>query len=82
MTDPRPATAVVLNVTVDNPNGAGYFTLYADGTPQPPTSDLNFAPGALLSNLVVVRVGSDGKLDLYNLIGSPNAVVDVLGYFN
>jgi prepilin-type processing-associated H-X9-DG protein len=82
MTDAAPATAVVLNVTVADPQAAGFFTLYASGSTQPQTSDVNFPAGALLSNLVVVRLGADGKVAIYNLIGSATAVVDVLGYIN
>ena len=73
---------VVLNVTIVNPTAAGFLTVYADQSAPPPTSDLNFPAGALLSNLVVAQVGSDGKIAIYNLTGSSHVVVDVLGYYN
>ena len=75
-------SAVVLNVTIVNPTAAGFLTVYADQSAPPPTSDLNFPAGALLSNLVVAQVGSDGKIAIYNLTGSSHVVVDVLGYYN
>ena len=75
-------SAVVLNVTIVNPTAAGFLTVYADQSAPPPTSDLNFPAGALLSNLVVAQVGSDGKIAIYNLTGASHVVVDVLGYYN
>src|SRR5205823_2654869 len=66
MSDAAPPTAVVLNVTVVSPQAAGFFTLYASGTAQPQTSDVNFPAGALLSNLVIVKLGADGNVAIYN----------------
>jgi hypothetical protein len=75
-------SAVVLNVTVAGSTGAGYITAYPDGTTRPTASNLNFVPGQLVPNLVVVPVGPGGVVDLYN--GSPGAtqlVADVAGYY-
>jgi hypothetical protein len=33
------------------------------------------------SNLVVVGVGTSGKIDLYNANGSTHLVADVVGYY-
>jgi GH25 family lysozyme M1 (1,4-beta-N-acetylmuramidase) len=74
--------AVALNVTVTRPAAAGYVTVYADGSPRPDTSNLNFAPGETVPNLVVVPVGSDGKVDIYNAApGSVQVIADVAGWF-
>ena len=32
-------------------------------------------------NLVVVQLGSNGKIDLYNHAGSSDVIVDVMGWF-
>jgi hypothetical protein len=74
--------AVVLNVTVAGSTGAGYITAYADGTDRPTASNLNFVPGQLVPNLVVVPVGDGGRVDLYNSPGGATQLVaDVAGYY-
>jgi hypothetical protein len=30
---------------------------------------------------VVVKIGTDGKVNLYNLAGTTDAVLDVVGYY-
>jgi hypothetical protein len=57
--------AVVPNVTVTEPAGTGWLTLYPTGAAQPNASDLNFAPGETRPNLVVVQVGTDRRVRLF-----------------
>src|SRR5205823_4736658 len=52
--------AVVLNVTVSQPQTAGYLTVYPDQTARPPTSNLNFGAGQTVANLVVATLGANG----------------------
>jgi len=79
-----PATgvsAVVVNVTVADPTSAGFITVWPSGMSRQVTSNLNFQAGQNIPNLVVVPVGADGKIQLYN--GSPGTVqliADVTGY--
>jgi subtilase family serine protease len=75
-------TAVVLNVTVTANAAGGFATVYPDGAAVPPTSNLNWANGQTVPNLVVVPVGADGKVDIVN--GSASTVQfvgDLAGYF-
>jgi hypothetical protein len=81
MTAAVPPTAVVLNVTVTSPTSGGYLTAWPDGSSQPLASDLDFAKGQTRANLVVVKVGADGKVDLFNLAGSTDVVVDIVGWY-
>ena len=81
MTAAIPPTAVVLNVTVTNPTAEGYLTVWPDGNGQPLASDLNFGRGQTRANLVVVKVGADGKVDLFSLAGSTDVVIDVVGWY-
>jgi hypothetical protein len=74
-------TAVVLNVTVTNPTSDGYLTVWPDGALRPLASDLNFGKGQTRANLVVVKVGADGKVDLFNLAGSTDVVIDLVGWY-
>ncbi|MGH3417703.1 MAG: PKD domain-containing protein, partial [Actinocrinis sp.] len=74
--------AVALNVTVTGTVGAGFISAYPDGTTRPVTSNLNFTTGQTVPNMVIVPVGADGKVDLYNSASSVNLVADVTGYFS
>lgn len=75
------ATAVVLNVTVDRPSAGGYLTLWPSGEGRPTVSSLNFDPGDLITNMVTVKVGANGMVDLYNYQGMVPTVIDVVGYY-
>jgi hypothetical protein len=79
-----PATgvaAVVLNVTVVAPTAPGFYTAYADGQALPKVSNLDFATGQTVPNLVIVPVAKNGLINLYNGSSSYNGlIVDVAGY--
>ena len=79
---PVGATAVVANVTVTGPTAASFLTAYADGATRPLASNLNFTAGESVPNRVIVPLSGTGALDLYNALGSVNAIVDVDGYFS
>ena len=80
---PKNATAVVLNVTVTDTNLAtSYLTVYPAGGAPPLASNLNWAPGQTLANLVVVPVGMNGQVSIYDDAGSTDVVVDLEGYFS
>lgn len=73
-------SAVVMNVTVTEPTHAGHLTVYPNGAPRPVASNLNFAGGQTVPNLVTVRVGEGGAVSLFNSHGRTHVVVDVAGY--
>jgi len=80
-----PATgvsAVAMNVTVTQPTAAGYLTLSPAGLPRPFTANLNFAPAQTVPNLVVVKVGTGGKIRLFNSAGNSHVIFDVAGYYS
>ena len=75
---PAGVGAVVLNVTVDSPDLAGYVTVYPCGTARPPVSNVNFAPNQTLPNLVVTKLSSTGTICIFT--SSPtHVIVDVFG---
>ncbi|MGI8678042.1 MAG: hypothetical protein ACR2LX_05020 [Jatrophihabitans sp.] len=79
---PADASAVIINVTAVSPSKVGFVTAYADGAKLPSSSNLNLAPGRTVANLVVVPVGTGGKVALYNgSAGGVQLVADVSGYF-
>jgi hypothetical protein len=73
--------AVVLNVTVTGPTASSYLTTWPDGDQRPLASDLNFTAGQTVPNMVVVKVGADGQIDVYNAAGSVDVVIDVTGWY-
>ncbi|HEX6919912.1 MAG TPA: PKD domain-containing protein, partial [Actinomycetes bacterium] len=78
----RKPTAVVLNVTAVGPTRSGYLTVYpADLATRPTASDINFTAGQSVPNLVLVRLPANGKLRLFNSVGTTNVVVDVQGWY-
>ncbi len=78
---PSNATAVVMNATVTNTNASSYLTVWPDGVTRPTASNLNWTPGKTVPNLVVVKVGNGGYVDMFNLAGSTDVIFDVVGYF-
>lgn len=78
---PADATAVVANVTVTGGTAASYLTAYPSGTTRPTTANLLFAPGQTVPNSVTVGIGADGKICLYNQLGTVHVIVDIVGFF-
>ncbi|CAI3803143.1 hypothetical protein [Pseudarthrobacter sp. MM222] len=79
---PAKVASVVFNLTVTSPRSAGFITAYASGTGRPNASNLNFAAGQTVPNLVTVPVGADGKVTLFNRSpGSSQLIADVTGYY-
>jgi hypothetical protein len=78
-----PATgvgAVVLNVTATQPTASSWLTSYPTGTVAPNTAALTYVPGQTVSNLVVAKVGSGGKVSLRNAAGSVHLIVEIVGW--
>jgi hypothetical protein len=75
------ATAVVLNVTVADPSASGYITAWPSGEGQPTVSNLNYVAGQNVPNLVTVKVGANGRVNMFNSQGNTNVIADVVGYY-
>ncbi|MHB1486851.1 MAG: fibronectin type III domain-containing protein [Acidimicrobiales bacterium] len=78
---PSNATAVVLNVAVTNTSAPSYLTVWPTGAAQPTASDLNWAMGETVPNLVIVKLGSAGQVSFFNFAGSPDVIADVVGWY-
>jgi hypothetical protein len=73
--------AVVLNLTVTQPNAAGYLAVCPRDAVCPSTSSLNFGPGQTVANLVVAKVNVRGSLTISITGASTQIVGDVLGWY-
>ena len=81
---PSNARALVVNLTVVQPTGAGYVQAYAGDTGPPETAWITFRPGQIRSNNAVVALASDGTTTLKARAvstGSVHLAIDVMGYF-
>ncbi|HET7487847.1 MAG TPA: SBBP repeat-containing protein [Acidimicrobiales bacterium] len=75
------ATAVVLNATVTNPSTASVLTVFPSDVAQPLASNLNYTGGQTVPNLVIVKLGADGKVKIDNAFGSADVIFDVVGWY-
>jgi len=74
-------TATILNVTVVDPLGLGYLTAWPTADIRPLASNLNFAAGQTAPNLVMGKLGTGGRLSIYNGGGTAHLVADVAGWY-
>jgi len=80
---PNTADAVILDVTATAASANSFLTVFGTGTMTLPTaSNLNFAVGQTIANLVIVKLGTAGRLSFANAVGSVDVVADVAGYFD
>lgn len=78
---PAAATAAVLNVTGVNTSAPGYITVYPSGTALPTASNVNFdRAGRVMANMVTVKLGSSGSVDVYTQVPM-DVAVDVSGAY-
>jgi hypothetical protein len=75
------ASAVVLNITEAATTSNGFVTVWPTGTTLPTSSTLNNTPNKILNNQTTVGLGTDGKVSLFNQLGTTDLVVDVVGYY-
>ena len=75
--------AVALNVTVVGPTiDGGFLTIWPSGEAMPTASSLNFQRGETAANAVIVGVGSNGSVSIYNYSGNSHVIVDIAGWFD
>jgi hypothetical protein len=80
---PAPAhvRAVVMNLTARDATRKTSVTAWPKGRKRPAFPDLSVPAWRTTANLVVVRVGSKGRLKITNGAGWTNLVADVVGYY-
>ena len=78
---PAGTTAVAINVTITSPTVASYLTVYPTSKPRPITSNLNFVKGQTRANMVIVPIGTGGRVSFYNSAGTVDIVADIAGEY-
>ncbi len=71
--------AVSLNVTVTNPEGAGFVTVWPCG-PRGLVSSVNYAAGATVANAVIAPVSGSGSVCFFSMVPA-DLIVDLNGWF-
>lgn len=82
---PSDISAIAANVTVTQPTAGGVLTVYpgvpGSGT-SPTSSNLNFAKGQTVANMVTVPPGTDGIVDVHNYSkGTVHVLLDLAGIY-
>jgi hypothetical protein len=81
-TIPAEATALSMNVAVINPTAASFLTVYPADATRPVSANLNWvARQAPTPNAVTAGLSADGRLALFNLAGTVDVAIDVVGYY-
>ncbi|MFD7260011.1 PKD domain-containing protein [Streptomyces sp. NPDC059874] len=78
---PADAKAVAVNLTSTDATSNSFVVAYPDPAKRPEVSNLNPEPGRAKSNQVIVPVGPNGTITLYNHWGSAHLIVDAVGYY-
>ena len=80
-----PATgvsAIAGTVTAVLPVSGGHLIVWPFGSPKPAVSNVNFAAGQTIANTFVSRLGSAGRLAVFNgSVGSTQFLLDAVGYY-
>ena len=74
-------SAVVLNITAVEPSAGSFLTAWPTGEARPLASNLNYTAGQVVPNLVMVKVGTGGRVSLYNHAGTTHLGADVAGWY-
>ena len=74
------ADSVLLNVTVTQPDAAGFLAVYPCDAAQPTVSNVNFVGGETRPNLVDVKLAGDKSVCVVSNVGT-HAIVDLLGWY-
>jgi glucose/arabinose dehydrogenase len=75
------ASAVAITVTAVNSDAAGFVTVWPTGAARPLASTLNpNAVGDVRANLVMLPLGTGGKVSVYSSVGA-DILIDLVGTF-
>ncbi|MDQ1422859.1 MAG: hypothetical protein QOD72_357 [Acidimicrobiaceae bacterium] len=73
--------AVVLNLTVAGATSTSFDTVYPADQARPDVSNTNVQAGKDKAALVMVKVPTNGKIHIYNALGSVQFIADVVGFY-
>lgn len=75
------AKAAVINLTADQTEAFGYFSVFPDGIPWPGNSSLNWSgAGVTIANTVIAPLSTTGRIKLRAGESAAHAIIDVQGF--
>ncbi|MEP7046957.1 MAG: CAP domain-containing protein [Ilumatobacteraceae bacterium] len=78
---PTDAKAVLANVTLTGPTGAGFLTMWNCSASRPDVSTLNFSANNTVANAATIPLDGTGQLCAFSSV-SADLVIDVSGYYS
>lgn len=78
---PAGATAIAATLTMHTATTATWGIVYPDGATKPNVANLNYVPGPPMNAFVIAKLGTNGKIRLYNQAGSVHFILDLAGFF-
>ena len=76
---PAGAVGIIGNITVVNPAGQGFLTLFPTGASRPTASTINYSAGQVIANGVTVKLSSSGAMDIFAAT-TTDVVFDATGF--
>jgi hypothetical protein len=81
-TIPLGAVGVAMNTTAVNGSASSFLTVFPAGEQRPLAASLNWVAGqSPTPNQLILALGTDGKISLFNLAGTVDVVGDIVGYY-
>ena len=74
--------SVVLNVTSVGPSATGWLTAWPTGVAKPHVANLSYRQGEIIPNMIICKVGPDGRINLEASAGDLELVADVVGCYS
>jgi hypothetical protein len=78
---PPDADAVSANVTATDTTDDSFLTIWPTGATRPLASSLDWLAGQTVANAVTAKTGTGGGVDVFNLRGGADVIVDISGYY-
>lgn len=73
-------SAVTFNLTATHGTAGSFLTVWPDGAARPTASSLNFITNQTIANMITVKLGSNGKVRVYNSAGQVDVILDYAGF--
>lgn len=78
---PPESTAISANITVTDGSTASFLTIFPTGKLLPKSSNINWKDKSAVANQMMLTLGDDRSINLFNSVGRVDVIVDLQGYY-
>jgi hypothetical protein len=78
---PAAVAAYSLNVTATQTQGAGFLSIWPQGSTPPTVSTLNYVANETVANAAIVPAGTGGGISVVAGVSGTHLIIDIDGYF-